>query len=430
MASGSPGARRFEGDLPMTATAATAGATSVDRNAQLIRWLTCLMFLMFAMTSDAVGSVIPKVIEEFQLSMKAAGAFHYVPMTALALGAILLGFLADRLGRKTTIVAGLLLYGAGSLLFAFGNSFAFFIVLLAISGLGVSVFKIGALALIGDISRDSREHTSTMNMVEGFFGVGAIIGPFIVAALISAGMSWKYLYVIAACMCAVLIVIALLVRYPASRHESAEPVTLANTARMMRDPHALGFSLLIMLYVAVEVAIYVWMPTYLQGYAGSWPALATYALTIFFVLRALGRFLGVWLLARMRWHTLLAVFGVAIFACFAGSLAGGVEAAVWLLPASGLFMSVMYPTLNSKGISGFDKSQHGAVAGVILFFTAVAAAAGPLAMAAVSDAWGDASYGFVLATGFALLLCVGLLFNAVTDPSARRLAQQDHSTHG
>ena len=49
-----------------------------------LKWLTCLMFLMFAMTSDAVGSVIPRVIEEYKLSLKAASAFHYAPMIAIA----------------------------------------------------------------------------------------------------------------------------------------------------------------------------------------------------------------------------------------------------------------------------------------------------------------------------------------------------------
>ena len=47
--------------------------------------------------------------------------------------------------------------------------------------------------------------------------------------------------------------------------------------------------------------------------------------------------------------------------------------AVYLLPFSGLFMSVIYPTVNSKGISCFRKTEHGAVAGVILFFTCGAA---------------------------------------------------------
>ena len=69
-------------------------------------------------------------------------------------------------------------------------------------------------------------------------------------------------------------------------------------------------------------------------------------------------------------------------------MTGGTELAVYLLPLSGLFMSVIYPTINSKGISCFPKSEHGAVAGVILFFTCVSAALGPLAMGAVSDAMG------------------------------------------
>jgi fucose permease len=94
-----------------------------------------------------------------------------------------------------------------------------------------------------------------------------------------------------------------------------------------------------------------------------------------------------------------------------------------------LFMSVLYPTLNSKGISCFPRSEHGAVAGVILFFTAFAAAVGPLAMGAVSDALGDIQYGFVLATGFAGLLFAGLLVNLVFDPAGARLASRDDSDY-
>jgi fucose permease len=88
-------------------------------------------------------------------------------------------------------------------------------------------------------------------------------------------------------------------------------------------------------------------------------------------------------------------------------------------------MSLMYPTINSKGISCFHKSEHGAVAGVILFFTAIAAAAGPLAMGAISDAFGDIKYGFVLATGFAFLLAAGLFYNWLRDPAGARLRELD-----
>lgn len=392
-----------------------------QHNSRLLGILTCMMFFMFAMTTDAVGSIIPSLIDEFGLSLSAASAFHYVPMAAIAFGGLALGFLSDRYGRKRTIVLGLLLYGVGSLLFIFGNDFGFFVTLLALSGIGVAVFKVGALALIGDFTTSTRQHTAFMNTVEGFFAVGAIVGPALVATLLKRGISWKYLYVAAATICVLLMLAALFARYPARVESTEAPASLRLSLTMMKNPYALGFSTLIMLYVAVEVAIYVWMPTWLEQYTGSATWLVAYALTIFFVLRAAGRFIGVWLLQQMAWDKVLAVMASAILLCFAGSLWGGPALGAWLLPLSGLFMSVMYPTLNSKGISCFDKSEHGAIAGLILFFTALAAAVGPLAMAAISDLLGDIRYGFMLATGFAVLLCAGLVWNAMTKPAAARL---------
>jgi fucose permease len=302
--------------------------------------------------------------------------------------------------------------------------------LLALSGLGISVFKIGALALVGDVSASTTSHTRFMNTIEGFFAVGAIVGPAVVATLIARGLSWKWLYVAAAAICVLLVAIAWRVRYPDTAKSSAERASLREMVSVLKDPLALGVSALVMFYVAVEVAVYVWMPTYLLDYGGSFAWLPGYALTLFFVLRAAGRFLGAWLLAHVSWKASLAIVGAAIFACFLGSLSLGVDAAAWLLPLSGLFMSIVYPTLNSKGISCFPKSQHGAAAGVILFFTAAAAALGPLAMGAIGDAYGTTEAGFVLATVFAFLLLAGLAGNWLLDPFGRRLQASDRDDYG
>jgi fucose permease len=404
-------------------------SASGKHNLSAIKWLTYLMFMLFAMTTDSVGVIIPEVIKEFKLSMTAAGAFHYANMIAIALAAIFLGFLADRLGRKKTIVLGLVLFAINSYLFAAGNSFTFFLALLFVSGASIGIFKTGALALVGDISTSTAEHTSTMNTVEGFFGVGAIIGPAIVARLLTAGLSWKWLYVIAATICVLLIVTALLVKYPKTVKTVEEPINLKRTMSMMKSPYALGFSLGIFLYVAVECAVYVWMPTLLATGSGSNAFMAAYAISIFFILRAAGRFLGAWVLARYSWTAVMALFSLVIFVCFAGSVMGGVSYAVYLLPASGLFMSMIYPTLNSKGISCFPKTEHGAVAGVILFFTCISAALGPLAMGAVSDVFGHPRYGFVLATLFSALLFLGLLLNLIYNPARERLAKLDSSEY-
>src|SRR3954471_20117809 len=86
-----------------------------------LKSLVFLMFAMFAMTTDSVGTVIPEVIREFRLGLTAGGAFQYATMSGIGLAAIALGFLADRIGRKTTILIGLCMFGLASALFAAGH---------------------------------------------------------------------------------------------------------------------------------------------------------------------------------------------------------------------------------------------------------------------------------------------------------------------
>ncbi|CAM5210099.1 MFS transporter [Alishewanella longhuensis] len=115
---------------------------------------------------------------------------------------------------------------------------------------------------------------------------------------------------------------------------------------LVKNPYALGFSLAIACYVATEVAVFVWLPTLLQQYDGQWSLLAAHAITVFFILRTVGRFLAEWLLSKFSWTILLAWFSTAIAICFVLSMLNGVAWALWLMPLSGLFMSMMYPTLN------------------------------------------------------------------------------------
>src|SRR3989449_10980484 len=121
-------------------------------NMAVLKTLTYLMFAMFAMTTDSVGLIIPEIIKTFRLSLTAAGTFQYATMAGIALSGLFLGQLADRLGRRPTIVVGLTLFAASSYLFVAGDSLLFFAILLAVSGVAIGIFKTGALALIGDIA--------------------------------------------------------------------------------------------------------------------------------------------------------------------------------------------------------------------------------------------------------------------------------------
>lgn len=395
----------------------------------ILKLLVFLMFASFAMTTDSVGTVIPEVIREFELGMTAAGSFHYATMTGIGLAAILLGFLADRFGRKNTILFGLLLFGVASGLMLMGDAFIQFVVLLFLAGLGIGIFKSAALALIGDISGSTREHAATMNLVEGFFAVGAVIGPAIVIYSLHSGASWKWVYVIAAALCFFLVAGTLFARFPERSQAKEAAANPRDALRMLRDPFAVFFSAALMLYVGAEAAIYVWAPTYFMDYAGSGAWLAAYLVSIFFILRAVGRFLGAWLLARMDWSRVLALCSSAMALLFWLSVVGGREVAVFALPATGLFMSVLYPTINSTGISCFERAHHGSIAGLLLFFTCVGAVLAPLAMAALGDLLGDSRWSMVLAAIFATILAGLCLWNQRYQPVAARLAERNRADY-
>src|SRR5690606_6157116 len=147
--------RREPGAVEMASAPDGAAGPGDARSAWLLKTLVFAMFAMFAMTTDSVGTVIPEAIREFDLGLTAAGSFQYATMSGIAISAIGLGFLADRLGRKWTILIGLVMFGISSAAFAAGHDFLFFVILLFVSGLGIGIFKSGALALIGDLSRST-----------------------------------------------------------------------------------------------------------------------------------------------------------------------------------------------------------------------------------------------------------------------------------
>ena len=410
--------------------ATAAGPTGRGTHFPLVAALSYAMFFMFAMTTDAVGEIISIAKSEMNLSNTQASLFHWATMIGIALSGILLGFVADAIGRKKAIILGLAVYGVSSAAFFGSNSFLFYLALLFMGGIAIGVFKTAILALIGDISASTHDHTRRMNACEGFFGIGAIAGPMIVVSLDAAGMSWRWLYLFAAALCLLMIAASLKTTFPAEAPKQEKSnAGFLSAIRLMGNKHAMGFSVAIALYVACEVAIFVWAPTLFAEFTGTPLAMAfaTYAVMIFFVLRAAGRFLALWILQILDWKIVMAAFTGAIFACFLLSALLGKSVAVYLLPLSGLFMSMIYPTFNSKGISCLPKAKHGAAAGLILFFTAVSAAFTPLLMGFVSDTYGNGQMdvGFKLATVFAGLLFVFALYNLASDPAGNALSDAD-----
>ena len=101
---------------------ASMGAMGTKAQFPLVSALSFAMFFMFAMTTDAVGQIISIAKVEMDLSNTEASLFHWATMVGIALSGILLGFLADLIGRKKAIILGLGIYGATSAAFFSSSS--------------------------------------------------------------------------------------------------------------------------------------------------------------------------------------------------------------------------------------------------------------------------------------------------------------------
>ena len=92
--------------------------------------------------------------------------------------------------------------------FRIRSHFALFVGLLALSGLGISIFKIGGLALVGDVSTHGGKSHKTDEHSRRLLCRGLDRRTRGLALLLSRGLSWKWLYVIAAAFCVLLIAVA------------------------------------------------------------------------------------------------------------------------------------------------------------------------------------------------------------------------------
>ena len=88
-----------------------------------IKWLTYLMFMMFAMTTDAVGVIIPEVMKAFNLNMTTTGMIHYMPMIAMALSGVFLDSYLTNWDVRP-IVLGLTVFAINSYLYIVANTMA------------------------------------------------------------------------------------------------------------------------------------------------------------------------------------------------------------------------------------------------------------------------------------------------------------------
>ncbi|MFJ3372205.1 MFS transporter [Pseudomonas sp. NPDC086251] len=180
---------------------ATHDALEVAETAPMNRFHFGLLFwCSFIMLFDGYdlviyGSVVPHLMEQWQLPAVQAGWMGSAALFGMMFGALTLGPLADRFGRRRVILVAIAL---GSLT-AFANAFAWdawsFAVLRFITGIGLGGTIPNIVALINDMAPKARRNIMTTVML-GCYSLGALLSA-LVALLVLSRFGWESTFIIA-----------------------------------------------------------------------------------------------------------------------------------------------------------------------------------------------------------------------------------------
>jgi AAHS family benzoate transporter-like MFS transporter len=175
-------------------------------HARVLVWCT-LIILFDGYDLVIFGVVLPKLMEQWQLSPVEAGALGSSALFGMMIGAMGFGMLADRLGRKTGIIVCVVLFSTVTVITGMAATPLQFAVLRFAAGLGIGGVMPNVVALLTEYAPRRSRSTMVAVMFSGYAIGGmtsAALGIWIVPAF-----GWPAMFYLAA---APLLLLPLMIR--------------------------------------------------------------------------------------------------------------------------------------------------------------------------------------------------------------------------
>lgn len=158
----------------------------------------------------AISFTSNAVTEEFQLTGTGLGIVMSAALFGMALGALTLGPVADRIGRRRMTIVALVVNGAGLFLSGMAHSAVELGLWRVVTGLGIGGILVGTNVLASEYA--SRKHRGlAVSIYAAGYGIGASLGGTAMVGLINA-FGWRSVFFLGGIMtvAALLLVLALL----------------------------------------------------------------------------------------------------------------------------------------------------------------------------------------------------------------------------
>ncbi|HWK47930.1 MAG TPA: MFS transporter [Stellaceae bacterium] len=142
--------------------------------------------------TQSIGLVAPVIAAEWHVSPSAFGLVFGAGLTGGLIGAPLFGCLADRIGRKPTITAMVVLFAVATLLTPLATSAAMLTALRFVTGLGLGGALPTIVTLVSEFT-PTRMRTNVVAFVFAGFPLGSVIGSLISSQLIPM-LGWRSVF--------------------------------------------------------------------------------------------------------------------------------------------------------------------------------------------------------------------------------------------
>ena len=168
-----------------------ASVTLDTKTRNLILILFLMGVFMGSLDTGIIGPVLPSIEHSFSLTSRESSWIFTLFVIAFMVGSPVMAKFSDFYGRKKIFILDVVLFGLGSLLIAFSPNIESIFLGRMIQGFGCGGLFPVAGAFIGD-AFPLKERGKALGIIGSVFGISAIGGPLVGAALIPFGWNWCF----------------------------------------------------------------------------------------------------------------------------------------------------------------------------------------------------------------------------------------------
>jgi FHS family L-fucose permease-like MFS transporter len=402
-----------------------SSAALIQAGALLPFILVTSLFFLWGMPNNLNDVLIRQFMKSFEISRFQAGLVQSAFYMGYFLLAAPAALLMRRFGYKSGIVSGLILLGAGCILFwpaAMVGAYSYFLCALFVIASGLSFLETAANPFVAQLG-DPENAARRLNFAQAFNPLGAITGALIgtrfifsgieltrgqVASMQAAHTYAAYLraetlrvvtpYLVLGAAALLLAVVVGRVAFPPVAVESRMGTLGApgkgGFRQLLNYPHFLLAIVAQFMYVGAQVGTWSYFIQYVQDAVHAPEKTAGYFLTGTLASFGVGRMVSSLLMRWISPATLMGVYGLANIALLAVGVAMPGWTGLWAIFLSSFFMSVMYPTIFALGVGGLgDNTKIGAS---LIVMSIIGGAVLTPAMGIVSQTTGSIAVAYVV----------------------------------